>query len=403
MKTWRKLLLIVLGLMPACLWLINAGTHRLASLPLEGDRDVYQHIRRVCEASYPFLTKELLHLVSVTDPYIYEFDVSESPSLSKRYEIGGKGKVILEQENSLILGYQENGLMNRLIQIVRFDRNRGIVEPLTEKQLVTGEMVHNLMVFEGQIYAWYIKEGAVILLTTDGTAIHETRLPVTVDPDRDRIGFNLDVPLVANRPVLVIDSGAELLRFKVRPDASLVQLSAQSNGIVDDVKLKALADSGKYGRIYLSDQAVYARQDSQDQAQEDLLSDWLPDKLILENADPLADGSEPKDFTTDVFALPDFRPQSSVQSRSYLYPGYLLGQTGADLLSQEAAELLQEKTVLYYQSKLDETDARLGDFLANDQFMSYVGSRSSLGLILLQLVLGWAVWGVLKSDEEGTA
>ena len=133
------------------------------------------------------------------------------------------------------------------------------------------------------------------------------------------------------------------------------------------------------------------------------MSDWLPDKLILENADPLADGSEPKDFTTDVFALPDFRPQSSVQSRSYLYPGYLLGQTGADLLSQEAAELLQEKTVLFYQSKLDETDARLGDFLANDQFKSYVGSRSSLGLILLQLVLGWAVWGVLKSDEEGTA
>lgn len=403
MKTWRKLLLIVLGLMPACLWLINAGTHRLASLPLEGDRDVYQHIRRVSEASYPFLTKELLHLVSVTDPYIYEFDFNESPSLSKRYEIGGKGKVILEQESSLILGYQENGLMNRVIQIVRFDRNRGIVEPLTEKQLVTGEMVHNLMVFEGQIYAWYIKEGAVILLTTDGTSVHETRLPVTVDPDRDRIGFNLDVPLVANRPVLVIDSGAEMLRFEVKPDASLVQLSAQSNGIVDDVKLKALANSGKYGRIYLSDQAVYARQDSQDQAQEDLLSDWLPDKLILENADPLADGSEPKDFTTDVFALPDFRPQSSVQSRSYLYPGYLLGQTGADLLSQEAAELLQEKTVLFYQSKLDETDARLGDFLANDQFKSYVGSRSSLGLILLQLVLGWAVWGVLKSEEEGTA
>lgn len=399
MKRILPVLLILFLLTPSFLWVCNLRSHRLGSLPLEGDRSVYAHMRRVSSTSYPVLHGEHLFLISISDPYIYEFSMGQEPVNQGRYEIGGKAKAILYREDALVIGYQDNRIKNHLTGIKTFDFESRGIETLVDREKVTGEMQKNMIVHNDWIYTWGLEGDQIAVIRTDGETVVRTESGFRWSPEGEA-GFHLGQTM-ANLPVFEV-RGGEASAHLVTPEGSeALTLSADGYDLpfVDDDALQRLADSGRYSRFYLSGDHLLARLDSASEEWEELLTQWIKIQDLVELTEEELERPRLRQHGTDVFALPDLTKVDHIFSESFLYPEDLAVSGDIDLERSRAAVQAQERVVSHYQALLDENDRALADYMATDQLKVFAGSPTSIFLILAQIIALSAGWAAIRKGE----
>lgn len=381
--------LLVLLLLPALAWGINARTHQLGQLPMEGEKARLQHMRRISATSFPVLTHDRLFLISISDPYIYEFTAAQTPEFLQRYPIGGKDKAILYVDGGIVIGFQEERISHRLVSVRYFDYAKRSMETLIDTQSVSGEMNHNLIVHEGWMYVWGFQEDTVQLFATDGTQVLKAQPDLTLEVT-DQVGFHLDSP-IENLPRFDV-SGTQQRSFHLSvPEGRALTLEEAVDPLpgVDEAKFNALAQTGRYSHFYLQSDQLLGRFESDTDEWEDQLTDWVrDDEIIEETSDKLADIT-PAEHRTEKFALPELTSLGINRDTGFLYPDDLIGAQGFETAENDAAVELQKNLVAHYQREMDRNEAEITAYQTDHQLVDYLLSPTSLVLILVQMVLAW--------------
>lgn len=398
MKQLLRGIMILLMLTPSLLWTKNADTHRPGSSSLEKEKVFFELIRRVGGASYPVIHENSLFLVSVSDRYIYEFSLGAAPEFIERYDIGGKDKVMLLQEDQLVLGFQTNQIRNRFAGVRSFDLNHRTVDDVIDSQLVLGDLSNNILIYDGWIYLWGLEEDKIRITLTDGVRIRTFLLDHTMK-EGEELGFHLSWP-IENLPVFEI-KGEDTRAFLVTPK-EMAELPVSEGRIqqsfFDDEKFQKLVDSERYSHFFLQPELLLARVDSTSVEWEDQLTGWIKDDELIEETGDELESIKPTLHRTAMYDLPGLNYADTFEYSSFLYPKNLAVVEGFDTEVQGEAERAQERVIGHYQELLNENRSDMDRYMAEQQLKDFLMTPTSLVLIAIQLLL---IPMAIKILEEG--
>lgn len=396
MKRILQILLIILLLTPSFLWLHNSNSHQLGSLKLQGEKAVYSHYARISSTSYPILHQDKLFLISISDPYIYEFDMEDQPTNLNRYEIGGKSKIFLKKDNQLVIAYQENLIKNRLVSIKTFDLDKSEIGVLVNQAKVRGDMPSNIVAYDGGIYTWALEEDQINQIWTDGSQVLERKTGLTLNSTGDA-GFNLNQQ-DSNIPVFELsDDQNKAYLLSPTDSQELVKVAGHYDlPFLNDEALMDLMETEKYSRFYFNGDHMLARLKSESEDWEDLLSQWIKTSDLVEQTKDELKHSAPVEHVTDVFRLPDLEPVKEMVTRSYLYPESLAISGSMDFSENYDAVMAQGRVVRHYQNLLSENNKALEDYMSNHQLKDFILSPTSIFLLFAQVIMLVIGFKVLK-------
>ena len=396
MKRILQIILMILLLTPSFLWLHNSRSHQLGSLKLQGEKAVYSHYARISSTSYPILHHDKLFLISISDPYIYEFEMGDQPTNINRYEIGGKAKTFLRKDDQLVIAYQENLIKNRLVSIKTFDLNSCDIEILVNQAKVRGDMASNIVAYEDGIYTWALEEDQITHIWTDGSQVLERKTGISLGP-KSEAGFNLN-QLDSNLPVFELseDPGKAYL-LSPSDSQELVKVEGHYDlPFLNDQAFMNLRETEEYSRFYFKDDHVLARLKSESEEWEDLLSQWIKTSDLVEQTKDELKNSAPGQHITDVFRLPNFEPVKNMVTTSYLYPESLAISGSMDFSENYDAVMAQGRVVRQYQNLLSENNKALEDYMSNHQLKDFILSPTSIFLLFAQVIMLVIGFKVLK-------
>lgn len=371
----RKLLIVLLAclaLLPGLIWWYDSHHHQLGLTDLQADKSLYQHRLQVTSAATPALFGETLFLISQTDPYLYEFDLSDQPELVVRYRVGPKQKHVLYQPDRIIMGFTVDGIRNYYGQIKVFQPSLRRLETVIEDVPFLSDATVNMMVYDGWIYTWGWQEDQVLVAWTDGTRSEQVLL--APPPDKAAVGFRYQ-PKLVNYPLLEI--GQNAYRLSPAGPRLLEPTDPLSDGLVDEAGLGRLLARTEYDQLYLAPDYLLARH------------------LINQEAE------DRQPFVSDIFVLPGFQPAGQITSERVVYPADLAVSADLDFARRQADEAAQAKVVAFYERQLARTEQAMADYIAHRQTKAFVLSPTSLGLIGLQI--GWLYICLRAIKESGLA
>lgn len=398
----KKLLsagLLLLLLLPVLAWGMNARSHQLGQLPMEGEKARLQHMRRISATSFPVLTHDRLFLISISDPYIYEFTAAQTPEFVQRFDIGGKDKAIVYLDGGILVGFQEERISHRLVSVRYFDYAQRSIQTIIDPRSVTGEMNNNLIVADGWMVGWGHQDDTVELFATDGTQTLRLQPDLTLDPD-DQVGFHLGSP-IENLPRFdVVGAENRSFRLSVSAEGGLtLEKLAEPLPWLNEAKFNDLVETGRYSHFYLQSDQLLGRIRSDADQWEELLTDWVKDdEIITETSDRLA-GISPTMHFTEKFSLPELESRGIAADLGFLYPEDLAAAREFQIAGNDGAVELQRRLVTYYQREMDRNEAQITAYQTQSQFFDYLRSPTSVVLILSQLIL--AGFGLRLFREKG--
>ena len=404
MKHVLRGLFSLLLLLPTLLWIMDSRSHQLGVVPLEGDRAFLKLMQRVSSGSHPFIAEDRLFLISISDPYIYEFTLEEVPTLVSRFEVGGKDKEILPIAGEIVLGYQEERIKNQLTTVKKFDFASRSIETLVASQRVVGDMSNNVLTRDGWMYLWGLDGNQMKLIWTDGHETHSKRIGLF--EAGDQAGFHLNLP-IRNLPLFEVrDNAGEknlntdifltpdgLIEFGVTfEETEVLGASLQ--------KLNNLVKSSRYSQFYLQADKLFARLNDRSQEWEAGLSDWVNDQTLMELTETKLKDIKPIDFLTDVYSWPELQLVNTRVDSAYLYPKDRLIDPDFQSSDLTEAVALQQRLVVNYQTLLEQNDRDRMAYLKSGQVRDYVGTPTSIGLVICQVLGLIGIKGIIGRGEQ---
>lgn len=371
----KKLVIVLvtlLALLPSLVWWYDSHHHQLGLGDLQAEQSLYQHRLQVSLAAIPALFDETLYLISQTDSYLYEFDISNEPDLIVRYRIGPKQKHVMQQPDRIVMGFTVEGIRNFYGQVKVFTLSERRLETVIEDVPFLSNDSINMMVYNGWIYTWGWQEGQVLLSWTDGTQT-EHHLLAPPDDSSEVVGFRYQ-PKLINYPVLEIGPTRAYELTPAGP-AQMKPTDNFSERLGDEKRLHQLLEESKYDQLYLVQDYLLARH------------------LINDDASGL------QVFVSDVFVLPGLSPVGQINSEGFIYPVDLAVAGDYFFENQVAALEAQSKVVAHYEQQLARTEHAMAEYLAHQQARTFLFSPTSLSLIVIQF--GWFYICLRAIKESG--
>lgn len=357
MKKVIELSLILFLLLPSVLWVRNLYSHQLMAESIRNEIADSARYARISRGMVPFQRSEDVLGISQSDRYAYSFTLDEGEAAVRwRDNVLAGSKLILPGEDDIILVTQENGIRYSSIQLFRYDPAARTTLRLNEPRLVRGTLGSNAVIHDGWVYYWYHTTDMEIFAVAFRDGIfHEFRLPELYHAEVNSIGFNQTYPRIANCPVLEINRGGDIVYYALDEDREPRASRGRHPmaGQVDPWKLDFLYDQKSYSRFWLMkgklaglDGRMVKVFDLPDLDQSDEFQVWDPNIHAL-----IEQGGE-------IVAIPD---NQSARLKADIRDSYL--------------------------QKTSQAEARLERYIAEDLLSGYITTPTSLGLILLQIIL----------------
>lgn len=369
LKSVMKATFRLLLLLPAFLWLLNLSIHRPDPANINREILSAQFYTDITSQMVPFLDQGDVLGFAMTSRYAYRFPSDSPARLIHSDSVGEDLKQILPVADGYVIATQENGLRYQSIQLFHYEPQSRKVTQFGDPRLVQGDFYGNLIVKDDWIYFWFFEpSGDLFTAAYDGKEMTVHKLPGTIDFSKDEIGFNLASPKLVNRPVLEIRRGGAIEYYYLNQ-----ALAPRAGGPWDDLQQ---AEARSLFQQILADDAVQRI--------------WLAGPYLAA-------------VTTDTLSLYGAERVNLIEQGS-LYDSQIhrISYRGDQLevLPSPEASIEKQRLMAEYSQRGLDAQARYQTSLNQVEWVDYINSATSLGLMLLQAAVFYVWYRVTRNSER---
>ncbi|PKK39921.1 hypothetical protein ABB02_00710 [Clostridiaceae bacterium JG1575] len=397
MKKGLRGLFLVLVVLPSLLFIRDARDHRMNLREVKGRRDRYALLTRIPYTMAPILSKDRLLGLSMTDPYLYEFEYLHGVQMPGRVFVGGKEKLWRRVGDRLQIAFQKEGMLVSTLHLVEVDLREKTVRPLMDPLEVEGRLSQNACAAkEGLYLCGKNKEGLVSAWRCEDQGVTALSLPEWmqggVAPHFQAGASNLyGLPWLTK-------SGGETSRTVALSEHPVQETEGPLPGFLESEAGRALLKESKDLRCILwGDVLVRVQGAVADPADP-------TDVRVRSQADLQRQnqrGGLEHSFSLEYVQIPSLRPLKKETPLRYHLFGVRGEEEGLPVFWPQEAAYQATKTVRsFYANALAKEEKTLRDGVGYRTSTAFLQTPTAWVLALTQLLFLMAAGRILKKKED---